>query len=62
MVKYVKFKKHKRGIPNSDGGAKTCMHCGKQATASAVKKNDHLVMDVWFCDEHTLVAKGIGDK
>lgn len=61
-MRYIRFKTHKRGIPNNDGGVRLCMHCGKKATTSAVKKNGHLVMDVWFCDEHTKVAKGIGDK
>ena len=56
-MRYVKFKAHKKGIPNLDGGAKTCMHCGKQATTSAVKKNGHLTMDVWFCDDHAAYAK-----
>ena len=61
MVKrYVKFKAHKRGIPNTDGGTRTCMHCGKKATMSAVKKKDHLVMDVWFCDTHGKYAKSLG--
>ncbi len=58
-MRYVRFKTHKRGIPNQDGGARSCMHCGKQATTSAVKKNDHLVMDVWFCDEHGKYARNL---
>ncbi len=63
-MRYVKFKARKRGIPNMDGGVRLCMHCNKKATVSAIKKSPGttLVMDVWFCDEHALVAKGIGDK
>ena len=59
VMKYIKYKAHKRGIPNGYGGVRSCMHCNKQATTSAVKKNGHLTMDVWFCDEHTKVAKDI---
>ncbi len=55
-MKYVKFKTHKRGIPNKDGGTRTCMHCNRKATVSAVKKGQH-VMDVWFCDEHEVTAR-----
>ena len=59
-MKYVKYKTHKRGIPNSDGGARLCMHCGRKATVSAVKKGDTgLVMDVWFCDEHAEYARNL---
>ena len=58
-MKYIGFKVRKRGIPNMDGGVRTCMHCNKQATTSAVKKNGHLTMDVWFCDDHAKQAKGL---
>ena len=30
-----------------------------EAVESNVKKNDHLVMDVWFCDDHATYAKGL---
>ncbi len=61
MKKYVKWKTHKRGIPNSDGGARLCMHCGRKATVSAVSrtKGTSLVMDVIFCDEHAEYARGL---
>ena len=56
VTKYIKFKAHKRGIPKQDGSLRTCMHCNKQAIVSAVCKGV-LVMDVWFCKEHSEYAK-----
>ena len=58
--RFVGYKQHKRGIPNSDGGTKTCMHCGKKATWSARKVRGGLTMDVWFCSEHKEYAQSLG--
>ena len=61
MVKYTRFKAHKRGIDNGQGGTKSCMHCGKQATISAVStaQGTKLVLYVCFCDEHAEYAKSL---
>ena len=58
MTKYVNFKVRKRGIPKQDGTLRTCMHCNKRAIVTAVCKGV-LVMDVWFCKEHSEYAKSL---
>ena len=35
-----------------------CMHCGRQATTTAVRKDGKFVMDVRYCDEHAEVRLG----
>ena len=59
MARYVKFKQRKRGVLKPDGTSRTCMHCGRKATWTAVKQGGGLVMDVWYCNDHAEYAKSL---
>ena len=56
MTKYIKWRKPRGGVKHETGPdagkRRNCMHCGKPAVHTAVRKQDKFTMSVWFCDDH----------
>ena len=58
-VKYTNFKTFKRGIKREDGHGRLCMHCGRDATVSAINNGGGMKLDVFLCSDHETVARSI---
>ena len=46
MTTFVKVQRHRRSV------GRACMHCGKSATVTAIRKRNGMRLAVRYCDEH----------
>jgi len=53
-IRFTYVKHHSRSIGRS------CMHCGRPATWTAVRNQGKFKLSVWYCDEHAEV-RGVSD-
>jgi hypothetical protein len=52
VTKYVKWKHRERGFINGKGDHRNCLHCGRMATESCVRKQGKFTMELYMCDTH----------
>lgn len=56
-TKFIKVREHKNGI------GRTCLHCGRAATVTAVRKQENrFVLPVRYCEEHAIVRGVIAPR
>jgi len=63
MTRYIKWRKPRGGVKHAEGPkagqGRNCMHCGKSAVHTAVRKSGPFTMDVHYCDDCKDIAKDL---